>query len=389
MIVLVVFLRMFGWGFVDPFYSLFLKTFTDNYTFLGVLGATHSFVSLLTIIPLVRLTDKVRDAKIMMDGEVMYLFAILFYMLAGFSQSLVLLFCAFVLNGIAYPLIIVGAETYIRRHSPEKYTARSFGYYTALLYFGWILAMLLSVFLVPYYSFNTMFLFVIPSIVLSFYILPKIHERGFKSIFRGFRKYFHAKEDFTCIFSNLKTLNPRMYFFLLVSFFDGVIISFLYLFMPLFGSSLGLEFREIPFLLSVMYMPFIFSFFFSEAADRMKKMNVIATGLFIGSVSFILLSFIVAQLWVVVLASMVSFSIAILRPAYNGMITRLTPRVMLGEMTGVNNFSMRLGHVVGPIFMGFIADLYGIQITFFAIAILAFFLGGVALIFRHSPYFCD
>jgi MFS family permease len=136
-----------------------------------------------------------------------------------------------------------------------------------------------------------------------------------------------------------------------------------------------------------MYLPFIFSFFFSEIADRAKKMNVIATGLFVGALSFVLLSFVVHQLWVVILASLISLSVAIIRPAYNGIITQLTPRKMLGEISGINNLFVRLGHIVGPILSGVIADLYGIQIAFFLIAIIALGLGITTLLLHGYEYF--
>jgi hypothetical protein len=69
----VIFLRTLGWGFADPFFSIFIKTFHESYTAVGGLVSIMSIVSLFTLIPLLRLADKVKDASIMMDGEVFYL----------------------------------------------------------------------------------------------------------------------------------------------------------------------------------------------------------------------------------------------------------------------------------------------------------------------------
>ena len=79
---------------------------------------------------------------------------------------------------------------------------------------------------------------------------------------------------------------------------------------------------------------------------------------------------------------MTSLALAIIRPAYNGVITHLTPRRMLGEITGLNNLLIRLGYIVGPIFSGLIADAYGIQVAFFVIAMLAFGLGIITLLIK-------
>ena len=386
LIVFVMFLRTFGWGFVDPFFSIFVDEFSRNYTVVGAFLSLMSVISLLTVIPLMRLADKVKDARIMEDGEIFYLFTVAFYIAAGFMKSVPLLLIAFILNGIAHSFVIVGAESYIRKHNGGSGNSRAFGYYTALSYSGWMLGMFIAAYLIPYYSFNTMFLFILPSIVISFFILPRIRERGFKSFFRGLKKYFHKTEDFKSIISDLKSLNHKMFFFLMLAFFDGMIVMFAYVFIPLFALTIDLGLKEIALLLAAMYFPFVFSFFFSEFADRTKKMNLIAMGLFIGALSFILLSFIVHQLWVVVLACFISLSLAIIRPAYNGMITQMTSHRMLGEVTGLNNLFVRLGHIVGPILSGLIADAYSIQISFFVIAVLAFSLGVVTILLRGYDY---
>ncbi|MBU0727595.1 MFS transporter [Patescibacteria group bacterium] len=375
LVVLVIFLRTLGWGFADPFYSIFIESFSESYTVVGAFIALMSVISLLTVVPLMRLTDKVKDARIMEDGEFLYLITIILYMLAGFFRSVPFLVAAFIFNGVAHPLVVVGAESYIRKHGGRGGDARSFGFYTALSYTGWILGMVIAAFLVPYYSLNTMFLFVLPSILISFFILPKIKERGIKSLVRGFRRYFHKRQDFVDIFNDCKNLDRKTYFFLILAFFDGMIMMFTFVFIPLLALSLNLAFGKIALIMAVMYLPFIFSFFFSEAADRIKKMSMIAVGLFISAIAFILLSFVIHQLWVVILAAMTSLSLAIIRPAYNGMITSLTPRSILGEVTSLNNLFVKLGHIIGPIFTGYIADLYGIKFTFIIIALIALFLG--------------
>lgn len=382
LIVFVVFLRTLGWGLVDPFYSLYLNQFHENYTVIGLLTSLLSFAALLAVIPLIRLADRVKEAIIIGDGEVLYFFVILAYVLAGVFKSIPLLILGLIFNGVAQTFIAVGSEAYIRKHDGEG-RAGPFGFYVALDYFGWIIGMLIAAFTVQYYGLNMMFLFVMPSIIASFFILPHIHERGLKSLTKGFKKYFNSKNDVLELCKDCKKLDPRMIFFLIIAFFDGVIRMFSYIFIPLFGLSINLDLRSIALLMAVMYLPFIFSYFFSELSDRMRKMNVIATGLFIGAVSFISLYFIVQKAWVILLAATISLSMAIIRPAYNGAITRLTPRRMLGEVTGLNNFVERLGRILGPVLTGLIADFYGLPTAFLAIAGVAFVLGLASLVLHR------
>jgi len=225
LIVFVVFLRSFGWGFVDPYFSIFIETFGGNHTVLGLLVSSMGVVSLLTIIPLVRLVDKVKDSRIMEDGEVLYFFTILLYVLAGVFKSIPLLIFGFFLNGIAHPLVVVGAEAYIRKHSKVLGDSASFAYYTALDYTGWILGMVIAAFTIPFINLNLMFLFVLPSIVISFFLLPRIKEKGIRSFVHGLRIYFHKKNDLSRILSDFKGLNHRMIFFLMLSFFDGMLAA--------------------------------------------------------------------------------------------------------------------------------------------------------------------
>lgn len=379
LIVLVIFLRSLGWGFVDPFWSIYLKYFSENYTMVGVFTSLAAFVSLISIIPLMRLGDKVKEAVIIEDGEVLYFFAILSFIFAWVFKSIPILLLGLVLSGIAQTFVVVGTEMYIRKHN-GKGKSGPFAYYVALEYFGWILGMLIAAYAIPYYGFGTMFLFVMPSIVASFFILPHIRERGVTSLFQGCKRYFNSGKDVVAICKDCKVLDSRMIFFFIIAFFDGIIRMFSFIFIPLFGLSINLDLHSIALLMAVMYLPYVFSYFFSEMSDRMKRMNVIATGLFIGSLSFILLYFIVDKTWVVLLAAAISLSMAIVRPAYNGAITRLTPRRMLGEVTGYNNFIERLGRIVGPVMAGLVADAYGLQIAFLLIAVIAFGLGLMSLI---------
>lgn len=382
LIVLALFLRSLGWGFVDPFFSIFVDGFSKNYAGVGGLISIMNLTSLVAMVPLIRLADKMKDTVIMRDSEVLYVLAILFYLLSAFTGNLALLVLALILNGVALPFMIVGAETYIRKYTNPEKQSNSFAFYTALNYLGWILGMVIGAFTVQYYGLKLMFLFVLPGSLAGLLILKHIRERGLRSMISGFKKYLHNGRDLEVILEDIKTLNKHTFFFLLLSFFDGVIVMFSFIFIPLFALAVDLSLKQVALLVAVMYLPFVFSFIISELTERLKRMDVIAMGLFIGAASFVLLSFLVQQLWIVILATMTSVSLAIMRPAYNGMLTRLTPRRMLGEVTGLNNIALRLGYVVGPISIGLIADRYSLQAAFLGIAIFAFVLAVLALSFK-------
>ncbi|MBI5421956.1 MFS transporter, partial [Candidatus Peregrinibacteria bacterium] len=381
LLVLIVFLRALGWGFADPFFSLYLNQFTQDYALIGLLSSLVAFTALLTIIPLMRLTDKIQEGVLIRDGQVLYLFVLFSYVLGGLFLNFPLLIFGLALNGIAQTLIVVGVEAYIRKHDGGGKSG-PFGFYTAMDYLGWVLGMLAAAFLVHLYSLNSMFLFILPSIFLSFLILPQIHEHGLRSILTGFKRYFHKRQDFVDLLTDFRDLNPKMVFLLTLAFFDGALRMFAYVFIPLFAVSLQLDLKAIALLMVVMNAPYIFSYFFSEISDVVNKMKVIAFGLFIGFLAFLMLYTLVNQWWVLGLSALTSLSIAVIRPAYNGLITKFTPRGKTGEVTGIYNFVDRIGRIVGPILTGVIADAYGLNITFLLIALISLGLGFISIALR-------
>jgi MFS family permease len=374
----VISLRAFGWGFVDPFFSIYLNQFTPDYTLIGLLSSIVAFAALITIIPLMRITDRIQERVLIQDGQVLFLLVVLGYLLSGFFLSVPLLIFTLALNGVAQTLVVVGVEAYIRKADGGGKSG-PFGFYVAMDYLGWILGMLISAYTIAYYGLNTMFYFILPSILIAFLVLPRIHEEGLKSLIMEIRSFFRSRQDFMDLLGDFKTLDPKTFFFLSLAFFDGFIRTFVYVFIPLFALSLNLELKAIALLSVAMYLPFIFSYFFSELSDSFSKMKVISVGLFIGSISFVFLHFVVSQTWVLVFAAFISLSLAIIRPAYNGALTRLTPRSKLGEITGIYNFVERIGRIVGPILTGLVADHYGLKITFLAIALATLALAFLSL----------
>lgn len=383
LIIFVIFLWSFGWGFVDPYYSIFIETFGTSYSLLGLFISLMGVISLITIIPLIRLVDKVKDARIMEDGQILYFFAILTYVLAGILKSIPLLVFAMFLNGIAHPFVVVGAESYIRKHSKKLGNSIAFGYYTTFEYTGWILGMIIAAFLIKYINLNLMFLFVLPGVISSFFLLPRIKEKGIKSFVKGLTMYFHKRQDFISIFSDIKNLDHKMTFLLCLSFFDGMVRMLTRVFIPLLAIAIGLSLKHIAILMAIMHIPYIFSFIFSKITDNVPKMNVISVSLFVGSISLLALTFAGDYFWIAVFASLNSAAIAFIRPAYNGIITHLTPNSMLGTITGINKLFMKLGAIIGPLLAGIVSDYFGIEYAFLVFAVI-FALFGITALFLHG-----
>jgi MFS family permease len=371
LVIIMIFLRSLGFGFIDPYYSIYLSQFTANYTIVGILSGMLGLASLIALVPLTRLMDRVQDNQIMEDGEIFQTLSMVIYILAGVFKNIPILILALILHGVAQQFIIVGAESFIRRHSPAS-SERNFAYYNALNYGGWILGMFISAFIINYLNLNILFLFLIPSSVAGIILLRRTRDRGLSSLISGILKYFHNTRDVQAMVSDIKTLNPRTPYFLLLAFSDGMIRMYIMIFVPLFGISIGLSLPKIAIMMAAIHIPFVFSHIINRFAGRFRQMNLISIGLLIGGISLVLLALIVHEVWIAVLLALNSLTLATIYPAYNGLLTRLTPIRQLGEVTGVVNFVFRLGQIAGPVIMGLIADLYGIKFSFYTLALFFF-----------------
>jgi MFS family permease len=382
LVLIAIALRSFGWGVVDPYFAIFIEQFSANYSGVGLFMMFMNILALIATFPLLRVADKVKDSTIMRDGEVMYFFMVVFFVLAGLTMNILFLFAALIFYGLASPVFFIGSEAYIRKYGSGIGASKSFAMYTAIDYLGWILGMLVTAFIFPYIGLTWMFVFIAPGVILGFYVLRFVYEGGLRNLIYGIRKYFHRREDFTGIVRDIRSLNPKTFFFLILAFFDGILIMFSYIFIPLFAIHLNLPLSSVALLMALMYLPFCVVFFLSDTLERMSQMRIIALGLLITAVSFALLSVAGSEFWLMLLILIKSFAQALMRPAYNGIITHLTPRKMLGEISGVQNLFIRMGYIVSPLFSGVIADLFGIRTAFLAIALMAVVLVFFTILFK-------
>jgi len=380
LICLVLFARFVGWGFIDPYLSLFVMDFGVGYTGVGVFFSLMYLVAIITVVPLLRLADRVKDARLMEDGEIIYLVVVLLFVLAGLFKSIPLLLGAFLLAGPGNSLIIVGGESYIRRHDSHSKKSTLFSFYTAIGYAGWILGILLGAFTFPYYGMNGMFLALLPGVLLGIWILPHIRERGVSGLVGGLLRYFHRGSDLKDLVASLKDLNPRSAFFLLITFFDGLITVFGFVFIPLFAVSVDLSLKQVALLMGLMHVPLIFSVVFTRLSAIFHRMTVMSLGLSLAGLSFAILFFVQTPGWIIFLMMLKSIAVGFMRPAYNSLLSGITPHRMLGQISGLSYLALTLGFAVGPFFSGLVSDAYGIRFCFLILAVLAGVLSLLCLI---------
>ena len=101
---------------------------------------------------------------------------------------------------------------------------------------------------------------------------------------------------------------------------------------------------------------------------------------FLGFISLILITF-VNSIWLILLVTFLmglAFGISI--PAVMSVLAELSPDESRGVFMSLNGSIIRIGQTIGPLMMGFIFGLYGLNATFLAAAILFLITGFVLLL---------
>ena len=124
-------------------------------------------------------------------------------------------------------------------------------------------------------------------------------------------------------------------------------------------------------LLAFFSIPGIFlSYPAGRIADKIGKKLMLFIGLMIIGISLILFSLSHNLILVFAMALLISVGWAISLPALDGMIIDLTYRQKKGEATGIWDFFMDVGFVIGPIVGGLIAELFGVRNVFLLMGVL-------------------
>lgn len=119
-VVLMFSLWMFGWGFADPLFSLYLKAIIPDYAIIGILASIPNLMAMLLAIPLGELEDHFDPNVFLKYGLLSYVFLGLMYLVAGVYRLIPLLLFALFFNGIISAMVMLSARTYVKQKSTLK-----------------------------------------------------------------------------------------------------------------------------------------------------------------------------------------------------------------------------------------------------------------------------
>jgi predicted MFS family arabinose efflux permease len=355
-------IRWMGWGLTDALFFVFIFSFAGSYAETGLISSVYSIVFLI-VTPLIGVvTNHMRAKTIILTGVLMYPFIGLSYYLAGLWGMVTFVILARLLNGIAYALDSVGRVTYVRRHTPKEHIGSALGYMKSVANFFWVSAMLLSIVLVKYFEIHELFLFVIPTSIIAFFIMWSIPQDELDNSENKWLKYVSPKVYISSIqeFIMWKKGMKIMMFFNFIAFGSYSVVR---TFVPIFIFISGDDLTRVIIFMMVFSLPAVFGISLGWLADRSNKIHL-AISLLVMGLSIFIFSY--TTIFVVQLIMLFLFSLIVEYLVYfvDSFMTKAGDDRHYGSITSIVSEVGELASIAGPILMGFVLDAYGEGTTF-------------------------
>lgn len=388
-IVFLISVWFFAWGMIDPLWSIYLKSIVNDYALVGMLAASFHLVAMFIAIPLGQFEDSVSPLNLIRKALFVYVFTWCFYYLAGIFQSVPLLILTLFINGFASPMVIMSTRTFIKKESPQAFLSRATGLFTMVSFVSYAFGMFFNSIFNHFYSLNSMFFSISFFSFILFFLIQKVpnHWKPNKITTKTFFSYLFSFKIYKKTWLDIRKYNFQFYHLLLLIFFIGVVEQLILIFIPLLALKLKLNFSEISILMGVMYLPYLFTFFFAEMADRYERMTVASIGLIFASAPMFFIYYSTNSYLIAILSTLIALSLALINPATEGAITSMVSVQKRGEITGVQTLCRRMGMFIGPLVLGFVAENKGINFVFLLVAIISIILGIVSIwlkIYAHT-----
>lgn len=354
-----------AWGFSDVYLSIIThRVVGENLAIVGAITAGFYLLGVVMTLPALEADKDFSMRNILVWGKYCYLLAILAYFFAAIQMSVVLLLLGYCINGLANPFVHNTYETAVREYGNKKVASRVFGWYAFTTGFGWSVGLLIAALVVvPLLGIEATLLLTLTAVALTIPFdlkLPRIKidlKRATKRLLSLRRTFFSPVE-------HLRRSPPTKIFVLMMLFFWSLLDYMTYIFVPLFAMSLGLSLTQAGLLALTVRLPYLFSFFFSELADRWERFELLGLSFF--GISALLFCLLFTRNALAVLAVMMALStfLAIIKPTASGILTTLVTHEGRMEVSGLQTLFLKMGGAIGVALFGALAQGAGFGIAY-------------------------
>ena len=316
--------------------------------------------------------DKVRATTLILIGAFLYVFVGLGYFLTGVTGMVIFLILARLINGVSWGLDVVGRDTYFRRHVDKSKVATAFGYFDTVANFWWVVAAVIGIFLVKYFSITNLLFLITPFAIISLLIV---------SNFRKKEEKVHSVETQKFSISLVKEikdwslmLKSIVGFNFLISFTGAVVIFFLPIEVYRDGGSLTLVI-----LMGIAYaLPTLTGWSLGKLFDT-KGYKTLGTSLIIFALLLLSLSFFTSFFWRLAIMFIISIILELISVGSNELITATSKPEHFGRVEGIMKSITTIGDMMGPLVVGILIDITSASSAYISLAVIIF---SLAIIFK-------
>ena len=412
------FLFTMGWGLgADTFFSIYVKSIIGSGLNLTLIWTLLPIIKLLTVIPIGILNDKGMSKYLLLYGKIWYAISGAFYFWAGFEQSAFFLICAVILNGIGSSTMYTTYRTLYWKKTQTNNRSKILGVYFSSINMAYVIGALISAFLVKYLDLPYMYLFVVIFAILSILQDSKIQDFVRRKFSKTWWKYLkkqntdlpfeyeideeyqnmenilRKKNMLLLYFREIFSLSPWKKMFEAMKSYDGnmyvalssqALVNFMnyvgFLFIPLVAMQNNLSLSEIAILFAVMRLPYLVNILIGNIWDKYSKKILITILVLFSAGLFFWLGSTSSFMAIVVASFGLSLAIAMLQPITSALILGYAKPKDKGLIAGMQEFSSKIGEIIGSLGIGLLTALVGMNVAFQFLWCALAVLGGYLLL---------
>jgi len=354
-LLLSVFMAMVGLGIISPIMPNYASDLGATGVYIGLIYSGFSLSRALLQTPVGRLADTYSKKKIIVAGLIIYTIISVVYTYVTSPEMLIIVR---VFHGVGSSMMMPVAMAYAMNMTPKGEEGKYMGYLNTALFSGFGAGPFIGGYIYENYStamvFNTMSVLVAISLILTVLLVPDEESLGVK------RR--EKPVPISKILGN-RTLSSIVIYRAVNALGRGTIMSFL----PLFAVQiLGLSSTYIGIILSTgIFLNAFLQTPMGILADRVNKSKLLMGGGLVGAVGYFYMvqTGTIAEIFVA--RMIVSIGGALSLPAVTAIMAEEGRKLGSGSTVGVFNTAMSIGQIVGPVFSGYLLDVYGMGSVFY------------------------
>ncbi len=350
------FISMLGMGIVSPFLPIYANTMGASSLQVGLVQAGFNITGIGTLLFIGRLSDRFGRKSFLGSGLSILAISAVGLMYAKDPVHLILWRLVQGLGASAHMPI---AQAYLGDITPEGNEGKWMGYFNSVLFAGMGAGPLLGGLISDAYSIRTTFLFmavlntlaVIATIIFLKEMPRKVAARENASFFASLRSRRMRGACSYCLTTSIGT-------------------SSLMAFMPLFANlRIGLSASLIGILLAARSPISVLQSYTGRLADKWNRRSMVLCGGIASTAAVLLLPF-TGAFWTLLIAYLsVTVGQAFGTPAANAYVVNEGRTYGMGASMTMFMMAMHVGQGIGPVALGGIADLLGLESAFYAAAV--------------------